>query len=288
MTSSNTNYSNSSCNFNTYNGSTFNIKSLELNITKKLESSIESSVLMKLGIKFDTNMIEINRTLDKLVDTKVRKYLIENDFLLRNESDTAVITYTGKEIENIISENIELIIKENIKKSPILQEVSDMSLGLTQDDPLVSSIPKIFEIKEHIIVDPDTKYETIIVTADMLNYFSDSLKMGAAELEEKIRFREEEVSANLNKRIDILIKLRNQWIQLLRNIHKHPKLQELFNPNVKLDEASGKSITNKISDILGSYIHKYIFGVNKLYCEIQNCGEVGEFPLLNSLGIINI
>ena len=81
MTSSNTNYSNNSGKFNTYNGSTFNIKSLELNITKKLESSIESAVLMKLGIKFDANILEINRQLDKLVDTKVRKYLIENAFL---------------------------------------------------------------------------------------------------------------------------------------------------------------------------------------------------------------
>jgi hypothetical protein len=287
MTSSKTNYSNNSGNFNTYNGTTFNIKSLELNITKKLESSIESAVLMKLGIKFDANMLEINRSLDKLVDTKVRKYLIENDFLPRNQSDTAMITYTGKDIENIISENIELIIKENIKKFPILQEISEMSLGLTQDEPLVSSIPKVFELKEHVIIDPDTKYETIVVTADMLNYLSDSLKMGAAELEEKIRFCEEENSANLNKRIDILIKLRNQWIQLLRSIYKHPKLQELFNSNAKLDEASGKSITNKVSDILGTYIQKYIFGVSKLYCEIQNHGEVGEFHLLNSIGIIN-
>ena len=165
---------------------------------------------MKLGIKFDANLLEINRQLDKLVDTKVRKYLVENVLLLRNESDTATITYTTEEIENIISENIQLIIKENIKKSPILQEVSEMSLGLTQDDPLVSSIPKVFEIKEHIIINPDTKYETIVLTADMLNYFSDSLKMVPAELEEKIRFCEEEDSANLNKRIDILINLRNQ------------------------------------------------------------------------------
>jgi cellulose biosynthesis protein BcsQ len=163
-----------------------------------------------------------------------------------------------------------------------------MSLGLTQAVPLVSSIPKVFEIKEHIIIDTDTKCETIVVTADMLNYFSDSLKMGPAELEDKIRFcEEEENSANLNKRIDILIKLRNQWLQILRSIHKHPKLKELFNSNVKLDEASGKNITNKVSELLGTYIQKYIFGVSKLYCDIQNYGEIGEFPLLNSLGIIN-
>jgi hypothetical protein len=270
---------------NSYNGTTFNIKNLEVTITKKLEASIESSLMTKFGIKFDANMSDINRSLDKLIDIKVRKYLIDNDIETNtNEFNTTMITYTTEDIEDIIGENIEAILKQVMKLFPMLQDVSCMSLALTQKDPLISSIPKVFDIKNHITVHSETNEESIVVTSDLLNYFTDSLLLNNKELEAKIRRCEENNNITLNARFNILKGNRKKWLQFLRSICKHESLKEFFHENVKLDDSSGKTITSKVSDILGRYIHQYVFGLNNLYCNIEDCSD--QFALPTVLGFI--
>jgi len=273
---------------NSYSGTTtFNIKNLEVNITKKLESSIESSLMTKFGIKFDANISDINRSLDKLIDIKVRKYLIDNDIETNtNEINTTMITYTTEEIEDIIGDNIEAILKQVMKLFPMLQDVSCMSLALAQKDPLISSIPKVFDIVNHIIVHPETKEESIVVTSDLLNYFTDSLFLNNVELEAKIRSYEENNNITLNERFNILKHNRSKWLQFLRSICKHENLKELFHENARLNESSGKHITSKVSDILGRYIHQCVFGLSKLYCnDIEDCSDY-QFALPTVSGFI--
>jgi hypothetical protein len=272
---------------NSYNGTTFNIKNLEITITKKLEASIESSLITKFGIKFDAHISEISRSLDKLIDIKIRKYLTDNDIETNtNEFNTTMITYTTEEIEDIIGDNIEAILKQVMKLFPMLQDVSYMSLALTQKDPLVSSIPKVFDIKNHIIVHPETKEESIVITSDLLNYFTDSLLLNNVELEAKIRSCEENNNITLNERFNILKHNRSKWLQFLRRICKHENLKELFHENVKLNESSGKNITSKVSDILGRYIHQCVFGLSKLYCnDIEDCSDY-QFALPTVSGFI--
>jgi hypothetical protein len=160
-----------------------------------------------------------------------------------------------------------------------------MSLALAQKDPLISSIPKVFDIVNHIIVHPETKEESIVVTSDLLNYFTDSLFLNNVELEAKIR-RCEENNITLNERFNILKRNRNKWLQFLRSICKHEKLKELFHENVKLDDSSGKTITTKVSYILGRHIHQYVFGLSNLYCNIEDCSDLDQFALPTVLGFI--
>ena len=233
--------------------------------------------MTKFGIKFDANMSDINRTLDKLIEIKVRKYLIDNDIETNtNEINTTMITYTTEEIEDIIGDNIETILKQVMKLFPMLQDVSYMSLALTQKDPLISFIPKVFDIKNHITVHPETKKQSIVITSDLLNYFTDSLLLNNVKLEAKIRSCEENNNINFNERFNIIKHNRNKWLQFLRSICKH----------VKLDESSGKNITSKVSDILGKHIHQNVFGLNKLYCNIEDSSDLDQFALPTALGFL--
>jgi len=264
---------------NHYN--TYNYKTLECSLEKKLETKLESIIFTKLNIKFDSVLCQINKTLEGLVDAKVQKYLISSSTTpnageIRNE-------FTRANITQIIEENIKTIVQEALKRFPLLLKVSEIAKEISSTNE-----PTIHRIKQAFNAEKDgNEY----LTADILSYFHVSI-IDPVSLAKNM---ENEVTENIQsdsfkRRYDLLSSNRNLWLDFIRCIWRHKKV-------IKFVESKETSkIDNEltyISDTLALQSHSIVFGINKLTCfvtddpksEDDSNDYIEEFSLPSITGI---
>jgi hypothetical protein len=269
-----------------------NIKSLELSITQKVEAIVEANLFSKLNVKFDACVNQINKSLDNLVDCKVRKYLMDCNIDNFVEGITNV-QRTAEEIEDLVSTNMETIVSESIKNFPLLEEISTMTKELRKENPNICSIPVYFNPEDECNqINPETKqYKDLILSADILKYFSFALFDSPTRLADRMKSEEPEGvnSKSFQERYGILESYRHRWLNFLRSVWKHKTIQDLFigGINIRLKDSPQKDGLQVVSTILANAIHKEIFGMNKIHCNIFNEDDEQycEFALPSIMGI---
>lgn len=297
----NTSINNNGTTINNHGNSSFNLKSLEVNIAKKVEAALENTILTKIGIKFDSSISDINKSLDALVESKVKKYLL--DCGVGIDEKTPTLNISSEDIETLLSENLPNIIKLSIKKFPILEEVSCMAFELKQNNPNILSIPTNFDNETHIFIDPETKTTSFTLTYDLLKYFSESLldtnllnenmklEFNTIIKNEKNKDMRSALIKNFELRSQIMNKNRESWLQFLRSIWKHDKIKELFKLGLsfRLKDSVDKNGLNVLSRQLGNHTHKNLFGLSKISCFTSNSDnseeDEVEFLLPTAIGI---
>lgn len=269
-----------------------NIKSLELSITQKVEAIVEANLFSKLNVKFDACVNQINQSLENLVDCKVRKYLMDCNIDNFVEGITNV-QRTVEEIEDLVSTNMETIIKESIHNFPLLQEISTMTKELRKENPNICSIPVYFNPEDECNqIDSETKqYKDLILSADILKYFTFALLDSPTRLADRMKSEEPEGvnSKSFIERYGILESYRHRWLNFLRSVWKHNAIQDLFigGINIRLKDSPQKDGLQVVSTILANATHKEIFGMNKIHCNIFNEDDEQyyEFALPSIMGI---
>jgi hypothetical protein len=279
---------------NNYNASstTFNFKALELSISKKIEENLDHILWTKLGVKFDAALVEINKSLDKLVEIKIKKCVIDYN-AIESSSKTAV-NITIEDIEALLDENLEGIIKSALMDFHFLQDVAEIALKLCDNEnPHFFSIPQTFDPEVHMFIHHETKIPMTTVTADLLRYFKLSCLNGNKDaLKDAIEFYETEIEDNnlFKTRLKLLQSHRDKWLNFLRNIWKHEKICHIVRKGVmiQLKDSISHDGIKVIAQKLSVYTHKLLFGVTKLHCNVvrDSIEELQEFAIPSVLGKI--